>query len=67
MFYFTKQEELNDLENIISIERDKYAEQSAGDLHHIQANVTEDAIDSMHDSLKDMAMQNLVMNGVSVT
>lgn len=63
--YLTAQyeEELNDLENIISIERDKYAEQSAGDLHHIQANVTEDAIDSMHDSLKDMAMQNLVMNG----
>ena len=58
------QEECTELENIIAIERDKYAEQSKEDLHRLKAAVTEEAIDSMHDSLKDMALQNMVMKKV---
>ncbi len=61
------QDERAELENIITIERDKYADQSAEALHRLKANVTEEAIDSMHESLKDMALQNMVMKKVGTT
>ncbi|XP_072024735.1 uncharacterized protein C20orf96-like [Amphiura filiformis] len=55
------EDEHTELEHIIAIEREKYAEQSAEALHRLKATVTEEAIDSMHESLKDMALQNMVM------
>ncbi|XP_022107530.1 uncharacterized protein C20orf96-like [Acanthaster planci] len=53
--------EINDLSSITAIEKEKYHQDSEERLHAIKETVTDNAIDSMHDSLKEMAMQNIVM------
>ncbi|XP_038044528.1 uncharacterized protein C20orf96-like isoform X1 [Patiria miniata] len=53
--------EINNLISITAIEKDKYYQESEERLHGIKETVTDNAIDSMHDSLKEMAMQNIVM------
>ena len=58
------QEEITELVSITAIEKEKYQEDSAERLHDIKATVTDNAIDSMHSSLKEMAMQNIVMRKV---
>ncbi|XP_033625936.1 uncharacterized protein C20orf96-like [Asterias rubens] len=55
------EEEITELVSITAIEKEKYQEDSAERLHDIKATVTDNAIDSMHSSLKEMAMQNIVM------
>ncbi|WP_411017665.1 hypothetical protein, partial [Salmonella sp. s51090] len=50
-----------DLENIIAIEQEKYEEKGQETIEDIKSEATENAIASMHESLKDMALQNMVM------
>ncbi|XP_071959617.1 uncharacterized protein C20orf96-like [Antedon mediterranea] len=50
-----------DLENIISIEQEKYEVKGQETIEDIKSEATENAIASMHVSLKDMALQNMVM------
>ncbi|XP_002742439.1 uncharacterized protein C20orf96-like isoform X2 [Saccoglossus kowalevskii] len=55
------EDDLNELESIIDIEKEKFAKASRDTDHRIKSEVTEKAIAAMHDSLKDMALQNMVM------
>ncbi|XP_033104629.1 uncharacterized protein C20orf96-like [Anneissia japonica] len=50
-----------DLESVIAIEQEKYEVKGQEAIEDIKAEVTENAISSMHESLKDMALQNMVM------
>ncbi|XP_070575324.1 uncharacterized protein C20orf96-like isoform X2 [Ptychodera flava] len=55
------EDEMNELESIILIEKEKFAKADRDLEHHIKSEVTEKAIGAMHETLKDMALQNMVM------
>ncbi|XP_077982917.1 uncharacterized protein C20orf96-like isoform X2 [Glandiceps talaboti] len=55
------EDELNELESIIKIEKEKFDKADQDMEHQIKSDITEKAIGAMHDTLKDMALQNMVM------
>ncbi|XP_059139551.1 uncharacterized protein C20orf96-like isoform X2 [Physella acuta] len=57
----SNQEDLQELEHIINTELGKYEKDSVRRCNEITRRVTNESIALMHPSLKDMALQNLVM------
>lgn len=55
------QEDQEDLEHIVFTELEKYEKEQTRTANSITKSITERAISRMHPSLKDMALQNLVM------
>ncbi|XP_064611549.1 uncharacterized protein C20orf96-like [Liolophura sinensis] len=55
------QEDVDELEHIIKTEIDKYTKKQNKSIQEITEQVTEEAINNMHPSLKNMAVQNAVM------
>lgn len=57
----SNQEDTEELDHIINMEIGKYEKERVRVTNDITRNVTEEAVGVMHPSLKDMALQNLVM------
>nr|KAG5709027.1 hypothetical protein BaRGS_004666 [Batillaria attramentaria] len=57
----SNQEDTEELEHIINTEIGKYEKERIRVTNDITRNVTEEAVGLMHPSLKDMALQNMVM------
>lgn len=57
----SNQEDTEELEHIINTEIGKYEKERILASNEITRNVTEEAVGLMHPSLKDMALQNMVM------
>ena len=59
------QEDQEELEHITRTELSKYEREKQTTQNNITKQVTESAIEMMHPSLKEMALQNMVMKKVS--
>lgn len=57
----SNQEDTEELEHIVNTELGKYEKERVRITNDITRNVTEEAVAMMHPSLKDMALQNMVM------
>lgn len=58
---YAHKDEESELQHIVENEIDKFKKEQSSTKHDITEKVTEEAISLMHPSLKDMALQNLVM------
>lgn len=64
-YVYQLQEDQEELEHITRTELAKYEREKQMTQNHITKEVTEACIEMMHPSLKDMALQNMVMKKVT--